>query len=127
MNTDRWAFLRHVPGAVLPDEPMARTKGRKHRSEARVKREVRAEVAERDQTCRLEGMAPKACQGRLEWMHLPPRRRSQTVGMPPEYRHTTQFTAMGCTEHHRMLDANVFGIHFIDADRGADGPIEVTR
>lgn len=126
MNTDRWAWLRKVDGAVLPPEPIDRTKRRKRRTEAAVKREIRALVAERDPMCRWEGMAPTVCRGRAEWCHLRPRTRAQTRGMDPEYRHTTLFTLMGCKGHHKLYDAGVFETVFL-TDRMADGPIEVTR
>lgn len=106
---------------------IARTKGRRKRTEAAVKREVRGIVAERDQSCRVEGMAPAACHGRLEWTHLKPRTRAQTRGMSAEERHTTRYTAMLCEAHHDLLDASVFEIRFIDPERAADGPIEVVR
>lgn len=122
-----YEWLRKVPGAIPKPEPRKRTDGRKRRSEARVKREVRAEVAERDPSCRFEGMAPTVCCGWLQWMHLKPRTRAQTRGMDPEYRHTTTYTAMGCKGHHELYDAGVFDVVYLDADRGADGPIEIVR
>lgn len=127
----KWDWTRSkeakAAGVIAPDEPRDRSKGRKDRTEGAIKKAVRAIVAERDQTCRVEGMAPAACRGRLEWAHLRPRSRWQTRGMPPEYRHTTTYTAMCCDEHHNLYDAWQFDIHFIDPERGADGPIEVVR
>jgi len=122
-----YSFLSLIPGAIQKPEPRSRTKGRKSRKEGAVKREVREQVAERDPSCRVEGMAPAVCRDRLEWAHLKPRTRAQTRNMPAEYRHTTMFTAMLCGHHHDLYDAGVFDIRFIDEERGADGPIEVIR
>jgi hypothetical protein len=126
LTVDYSAF-KDAPGFLHKPETRTRANGRKKRTEAAIKRDIRAQVFERDQCCRFEGMGPGPCRGPWQWAHLAPRRRSQTVGMDPEYRHTTTYTAMGCQIHHEMYDAHVFDIHYIDPERGADGPIEVVR
>ncbi len=121
-----YSVFKDSPGFISKGEPRQRTQGRKKRTEAAVKRDVRALVAERDPSCRTEGMFPRHCAGRLEWAHLRPRTRAQTRGMSAEERHTTAYTAMLCESCHDLYDASVFDIVFL-TDEAADGPIEVAR
>lgn len=121
-----YSAFKDSPGFIGKGEPRKREKGRAKRTEAAIKKAIRAEVAERDQSCRFEGMAPADCYGPLQWCHLRPRTRGQTRGMAPEYRHTTAYTAMGCALHHGGYDHHKFDVVFL-TDRMADGPIEVVR
>jgi hypothetical protein len=113
---------------AIPKGPTRKQiKAKRGRTEAQVKRDVRADVFERDWDCRVVGMAPAACDGPHEWAHLRPFTRAQTRNMAPEERHQTAYSARMCREHHRMYDAGLFDIVYLDPERGADGPIQVER
>jgi hypothetical protein len=106
-------------------EPRRKVKARAQRAEQTVKRRIRALVAARDGYCRVAGML-KGCDGVSEWAHLEDQRRSLTRGMAPAERHTTRFTAMLCTAHHRQYDAHKFRLQFLTYEC-ADGPIAIER
>lgn len=80
-------------------------KGKASRSEAKVKKAVRAACVARDGYClvrtRTKGCVVP-CKGRSEWAHLAGHRRSQTRGLPPSIRHDTRWTAMLCKRHHTL-------------------------
>lgn len=103
-------------------EPRKRTKARKERAEAKVKKAVRAECVKRDGFCRLMGCGP--CSGRSEWAHLGEKKRARTRKMAPEVRHTTAGSLMACTGHHEAYDAGRIEIEPTTA-RGADGLLRV--
>lgn len=112
-------------------------KGRKDRAEKARKAEVRAECVRRDGTCRpvfgpaLHGdttdqaVAGHVCQGRSQWSHLLRKRRSKTMGMAPDERHTTDGTLMLCQWLHDRYDGRAYPRLEIDelSDKGADGPL----
>lgn len=127
MAVDKWAWTRKSSMAIAPAEPRKRGANRTRKTEKALKRVIHGLLVERDGGCRVDGMAPGLCRGRLEYAHLRPRARWQTRGMDPEYRHTTEFGALLCDEHHNLYDAYQYDIRFIDEERGADGPIEVIR
>jgi hypothetical protein len=112
-------------GLAYPKGPtMKRLKGRKARTEAKVKRTVRAACVERDGYClvqRVPGVFAN-CKGPSEWAHLAGHRRSQTVGMPATYRHNTAWTAMLCNRHHKLEEDDVFHVIYKTANY-ADGPV----
>lgn len=94
-----------------------RAKGRKDRAEAKVKKDVRADVDARDGSCLLQRMVIAdvmvavngeledwRCAGQSEWAHGHSHRRSQTRGQAPEVRHTTAASFKACTKHHDMYD-----------------------
>lgn len=116
----------NAPGLAYPKGPSRKTlKGRVKRSEATVKREVRAACVERDGYCRLAGLAIVGqCQGRSEWSHMAGHRRSQTMGRPADERHATAWTSMLCTKHGKLEEDDAIAIVPL-TDRGLDGPIEV--
>lgn len=100
--------------------------GRADRAEKKTKTQVRAECVNRDEYCRVSSMAHRTpCRGRSEWTHLEHKRRCFTRGMKPTDRHSTVWTCQMCEGHHDEYDAHLFDVHFIDEERGADGPIEV--
>lgn len=45
--------------------------------------------------------------------------------MEPTRRHSTQNSMMACKRHHMELDAHLWDVHYIDPERGCDGPLEV--
>ena len=113
MDTSELAFPK--------PEPRARTKRRKHRTEAQVIQEIRALCVARDGDCRLQGATEfPPCGGVSEWAHLEDRRRARTQGMPPKERHTTGGSLMLCTEHHRAYDAHRLRIRCLTGQQ-ADG------
>lgn len=97
--------------------------GRADRAEKKTKTHVRIECVDRDNYCRTTEMMRDVCQGPSEWSHIEP--RSATRGMAPDRRHSTRTSMMLCRKHHQQLDAHLWDPHFIDDDKGADGPIEV--
>lgn len=92
----------------------------KRRREETHAAKVRATVTDRDPRCRaaMQGVGP--CDGHLEWAHLGDKRRCFTRGMAPEARHSTAWTAMFCSGHHRRYDAHHFEVEYL-TDHGADG------
>lgn len=124
---------------ILPKPVTRKTlKGRKQRAERAVKQRIRALCVERDGNCRIESLKwgdviePSLirehwCSMTMysEWAHLPPRRRSQTRGMEPDYRHTTTHTIMLCQKHHAMEEAHALKVEYL-SDSGCDGPLRFT-
>lgn len=115
--------------AVPKPEPRKRTKARKARTEAQVKKIVRDACVVRDTFCLMEARGVTAwagaCGGPSEWAHLPPWTRARTRNMPLEQRHSTKVSAMLCRLHHDHLDGRRgprLTITCLSA-RGADGPI----
>lgn len=100
-------------------EPRRREKARKKRAEAAVKAIVRDQVARRDGYCRLWGAPMGPCGGPSEWAHLGDKRRSKTVGMDPEERHTTADSFMACRRHHQRYDRKA--TPFMTIQQGAHG------
>lgn len=119
-----YSFLRDIPGAICKPSSRQLEKGRKDRAEHKTKGQVRAECVERDGYCRPAEMCRSLCAGQSEWAHVEP--RSATRGMEPTRRHSTMNSMMCCKRHHMELDAHLWDVIYIDAERGADGPIEVS-
>lgn len=117
-------------------EPRKRAKGRRLRTEAKVKKSVRAQCVDRDGECRLrdgdhDNVAGVAlgqfdCRGPSQWCHMRAKRRSQTRGQAPEVRHTTADSFMGCQRHHDQYDGRAKPRLFIAklTAKGADGPLK---
>lgn len=97
-------------------------KAAKDRAEMKVIKRVRAKCVVRDGFCRLMGVGP--CFGVSEWCHMRPKTRAHTRGLPPEVRHTTEHSFMGCTSHHDAYDDHKIELTPM-TDRGADGPMSV--
>jgi hypothetical protein len=99
-----------------------RAKAKLAREETKVKRKVRAEVAERDGPCRFIGLQHLfgPCEGPSTWQHYGEKRRSKTRGLPPEERHTVSGTMMQCRRHHARVDENEIKVEHMD-ERGANG------
>lgn len=110
-----------------------RTKGRKDRAEAKVKKAVRAECVERDGDCRIgdwennpndthddaltgDGQMPIVCEGRSEWAHLGEKKRFKTRKQAPAVRHTTAGSLMLCHRHHQDYDRGRMVIDGNDAN-----------
>ena len=114
-------------------EPRKRTKARKARTEAAVKKIVREACVVRDGHClflrRIEELRfvgwPPGCSGPSEWAHLPPWTRARTAKMPSEQRHSTRVSAMLCRTHHDHLDGRRRPRLILTPTTpdGADGPI----
>lgn len=101
-----------------------RTKGRKNRAEARIKRQVRAECVERDGACLVltrVGIVGE-CRGRSTWAHFAGHRRSQTRGMAPERRHDARFSGILCERHHRLEERGLYQVVYRTVDY-ANGPV----
>lgn len=102
-----------------------RAKGRKDRTEARIKKQVRKECDDRDGYCLVAtrvGILGE-CKGRSTWAHFAGHRRSQTRGMAPERRHDTRFSGMLCQRHHDQEESGKFAVvyHSIDYANGSIG------
>jgi len=98
-------------------------KGKQSRSEAVVKKAVRAACVERDGYCLVMTRLHLAgCKGRSEWAHLAGHRRSQTRGLPPSLRHDTRFTAMLCHRHHKLEEDDKFRVVYHSVNY-ADGVV----
>lgn len=115
-------FAKHTTMFKSAIPTRKKVKGRKDRAEAKVKKAVRAEVAERDGYCLVQKLGLPGCKGRSTWAHLAGHRRSQTRGMAPERRHDTRFTAMLCTRHHNQEERNTHRVVYHSV-RYADGPV----
>ena len=101
-------------------------KARRKRMEASVIKVVRAKVEQRDAQrggCRLRHLG--GCEGPLEWAHFEEYKRFKTSRQDPEKRHTTKGTFMACRRHHKMYDANKFGLTAIPVSAGCDGELQV--
>lgn len=111
-------------------EPKKRQKARGKRAEQKVEKAVRAACVLRDGGCRIASIPGwasfGACDGPLEWAHLPNYRRSKTRGQPPEDRHCTAGSVMLCRHHHGMLDTHQMEISPIETI-GADGVLRIVR
>ncbi len=110
-------------------EPRKKAKTRRQRHEAKVKRDVRANVSARDGYCRLWWLHDPLlgpCRGESEWMHLWDKKRARTRSLPAEERHTTEASAMGCTAHHRAEEAGELVIEALTL-RLANGLLRFTR
>ena len=125
--------------------PRAVEKGRKDRTERRVKKSVRQQCVARDGYCRLgnsiwglldqrdrfigNGFAFSCSSDnvkRSEWAHFGDKRRARTRGQTPEARHTTAGTLMLCQAHHEQYDGKAKPRLFITAlsRKGCDGPLK---
>lgn len=130
-------------------EKRKRLKARKKRAETTVKKNVRMLCVEREGFCALNSAAmrwrngPKAftglkdvvlippndvgaCHGQSEWAHMHAKRRSKTLGLPPEKRHDTAHSLMLCHKHHEDYDAKRLVITALTR-KGADGPLKFRR
>lgn len=106
-------------------------RAKRKRTEAAVIKAVRAACVERDGYCRVwpsRVHSDLATAGESEWAHMPSHRRSKTLGMAPEERHSTAWTLMLCARHHDALDGRTLPKLEIEplTDRGADGPMRFT-
>ncbi len=124
-----------IHGPLLKGRTRKQIKARKDRAEAKVKRSVRQQCADRDPRCRIERSGPSpeivtdafgACSGESEWAHMHAKRRSQTRGQAPEVRHDTAHSLMLCRFHHTEYDAHRLLITAVSR-RGADGPLKFRR
>lgn len=107
---------------------MKRRKARRRRAEDVVKRDVRAQLVERDGHCRLQRAGFGPCFGASEWHHV--RKRSATVNMSPEERHNRREGFMVCSQHHMLLERPLGQgriMHGYLTDDGADGPMWFER
>jgi hypothetical protein len=116
-------------GVACPKGPSRKLlKGRKDRAEAAVEAKVRVECVDRDGFCRFAAVAQYdflgACVGYSEWAHMHHKRRSKTRGLPPEERHDSAWTFMGCTRHHTAYDRKQFTVKSLTA-AGANGDLRV--
>ena len=119
-----------MPTMFKSDLPTRKqVKARADRAEAKVAKAVRAKCVERDEDSRVRWSAWASMGGTLEqitsrpeWAHLHAQRRSKTAGMPPEARHSTQWSLMLPRAIHRLYDAKELDITAL-TDRGADGPL----
>lgn len=123
-----------IPNAQPKPEPIARTKRRNAREEAKLKRIIRDACVLRDGFCRLfsgtyvhgdtqHGPGLDYCGAKSTWAHLEDWRRFKTRGMEPEERHTTMGSCMLCDRHHHMYDVEKSITVTFLSERGADGPI----
>jgi hypothetical protein len=122
----------NCPDLALPKpEPRKRVKARLRRKETAVKQDVRPQCVIRDGYCRLNVVSDAdvheaiiqlfgECRGYSQWAHLGEKRRSKTVGMPPEERHTVEDSLMLCDGHHDRYDAHEFDIEKLSLE-GAEG------
>ncbi len=136
-----YGFLNDVPGALPKPTPRDKVKAKEDRTEASIKRKVRARCVERDGDCRIcdwennpddthEGdggsddlpYPDKFSDSRSEWAHLERSKRARTRGMKPELRHTTAMSVMLCRFHHRLYDAGKLLVTLL-SNLGADGPL----
>ena len=106
-----------------PAKTLRQLKARKDRHEAAVKTSVRQECVERDGFCALDGYQHRLgpCQGVSEWAHHHSRRRSKTMRMAAGHRHSSAFSFMACSRHHRAYDAHKFLVVLSDFERGMNG------
>lgn len=102
-------------------EPRKRTKARRDRLEAKVKRAVRAACVERDGYCLMARLGMAGCAGPSEWAHFSGHRRSQTRGLEPGARHDTRWSGILCRLHHRLEERGELVIEY--GPDGADGPL----
>lgn len=102
--------------------PVARYRAKRRRAEAPALTACRLHANRRDGACKLAVLG--GCQGPTALMHLRPRTRAQTRGMPPEYRHSVEYTMNGCERHHRLYDDRKIELAMF-ADLGANGPIRI--
>ena len=106
-------------------------KAKARRTEAAVKKAVRAACVERDGRCRVNSCrltGAYMADGVSEWAHLHVKRRSKTRGLPPEERHTTAGSLILRREFHDAYDGRTRPRLIIEplTDRGADGPLKFT-
>lgn len=90
---------------------------------------VRAACVDRDGCCRLSGEDLHKvgyCDGPSEWAHMEGHRRFETRGLPPEKRHSTEWTLMLCRRHHGYYDAHAFTLECMST-KGANGALVVRR
>ena len=105
-------------------EPRARVKRRKTRSEAAVKRAVRAACVERDGFCRYAAdESDHVCEWPSEWAHWGPWRRARTRGMAPEERHCLTGSLMLCQPVHKAYDSGQLDIMALSHD-GCEGRLD---
>ncbi len=117
-----WKAFEKAGGIPKP-EAREKTKARKDRGEAAVKKAVRAACERRDGHCLAKRAGAKdACAGRSTWAHLAGNRRSQTRGMSPEQRHSTAHTAMLCVHHHAQEESGQARVVYL-SKKGADGQV----
>jgi hypothetical protein len=120
--------------------PHKRVQASNRRTEAKIKRQVRAACVERDRACRLGSrlwhddfdaeMWVSPCSMDSEWAHMAGHRRFETRGLPPEQRHGTAWTLQLCRAHHEAYDGRTTGKRLAItalSERGADGPLRFER
>lgn len=105
-----------------PKGPTARYRAKRRRAEDPALTACRKHANRRDGACKLSVLG--GCQGPTALMHLRPRTRAQTRGMPPAFRHSVEYTMNGCHRHHRLYDDHLIELAMF-ADLGANGPIRI--
>jgi hypothetical protein len=110
-------------------------KAKAKRVEKKVTVDVRAQCVARDGACRFQADYPGdrfaganldlTCSPPPEWAHMQAKRRSKTLGRPPEVRHTTADSLILCRRHHARYDGRERPRLEIEplSTRGADGPL----
>jgi hypothetical protein len=129
------AYAEALEALMFPKpEPLARTRRRKVRIDNTAQRMVRRAVFAREQDkCAVVSRLSKdemlavfkafgICHGPLQLMHAAGHRRSQTRGLPPEERHSTETCLAGCAHHHDCEERR--GLRFVaQTDQGYNGPL----
>jgi len=107
--------------------PTATARAAKARTDAAYAKTIRDQVMRRDAGCRAPIHRTAGdlgeCNGPEAWAHMAGHRRFETRGLPPEQRHSTEWTLMLCAKHHADYDARRLRI----IGTNADGPLEFTR
>lgn len=115
--------IDYSKSAISKGKTRKQLKAKRDRTEAKVKKAVRAACVERDGYCRFHSSTGKYCVGPSEWAHLEDKKRARTMGMAPHERHTTARSMMLCRRAHRDYDAGDLQLRFVDHRLGADGSI----
>lgn len=102
--------------------PTARSRAKRRRAEDPFLKACREHADRRDGPCKLSVLGD--CDGPSGLMHLRPRTRAQTRGMPPAYRHSIEYTMNGCQRHHKLYDDRKIDLAMF-AGLGANGPIRI--
>lgn len=103
----------------------------KRRETKLIREDVRPHCEQRDGYCRFGPLMPDAlyllvgsCDGPSEWAHMEDKRRSKTVGLPPEERHTREGSLMLCKRHHGAYDTHKFDLEPLTSN-GAEGDLRI--
>ena len=96
----------NAPGLALPKGQRPSGQQRRDR-DRRIYRSIRAAVMRDDGDCRFPeaGRAARPCAPHAhECAHMAGRKRAETRGRPPEYRHDARFLIRLCRWHHEAYD-----------------------